>query len=125
MSSRHEQEQLHSEQHRARMLTTRARPPFQPGHGSPSCPGESASLHSGAPSHSASLQANSGFQTELGVSSQLLVEFVLRTQEEQRHFYSPGLFWEYKLAEMLRATEPDPRPQLQSHRCRLPAAPLP
>lgn len=81
------------------LLTTRARPPFMTGSRNDG--------HSAVPLHSAALKPNAGFQTELGVSAQLLGDFIARAEAELPHFYSRHLFWDYRLTEMLRATEPD------------------
>lgn len=79
------------------LLTTRAKPPFS------ARAGETA--HSSLPLSALSLRPNAGFQTELVVAHDLLHEFTSHALDERAHFYSPALFWDFKLAELLRATE--------------------
>jgi hypothetical protein len=129
VNERADAQQQWADRQAGRLLTTRARPPFEAVPGSHRANPDSVAMsyaavtsagginagtpsaalgtgHSDAAIASSALRPNAGFQTELRVSAQLLAEFQARAREEQVHFYSPALFWQHKLAEVLRATEP-------------------
>ena len=79
------------------LLTTRARPAFSARF--------DPSGHSTFPLSASALRPNAGFHSELMVSHERLLRFQDSCAAEEKHFYSKNLFWEYKLTELLRATE--------------------